>query len=142
MTEAKTLQLEVITPERLAYKDEVDFVVIPGAEGEIGILPEHAPLLSQLAAGELRIAKGAETEFFAVSGGFAEVLSNQVRVFAETAEMAKEIDVERARLAAERAKKDLTSARTQEELEMAEAAIRRALIRLRVFEGLSGRKRK
>ncbi len=142
MSAAKSLELEVVTPERLAFKDTVDFVVVPGVEGEIGILPGHAPLLSQLSEGELRITKGQDVELFAVSGGFAQVLSNQVRVFAETAEMSQEINVERARMAAERAKGERAKAVAPKDIAMAEAAIRRALIRLRVSEGLSRRKRK
>ena len=141
-TTEKTLDLEVITPERLAYKDQVNFVVLPGQEGEAGILPGHAPYLTQLAVGELRIHKGSETHFFAVSGGFAEVLAGRVKVFAETAEMEKEISVERARLAAERAKKEMVSATTSKDIELAQAALRRALLRLRVSEGLSRRKNK
>jgi len=79
------IELELVTPERLAFTEQADFVVLPGLEGEIGVLPGHAPLLTQLAAGELRIQRGDNTELFAVSGGFAEVLRDRVRVFAETA---------------------------------------------------------
>ena len=139
---AKTLELEVVTPERLAFKDQVDFVVLPAEGGETGILPNHAPLLAQLAVGELRIHKGPDTQLFAVSGGFAQVQDNQVKVFAETAEMEKEINVERARMAAEKAKKDVTQAATSVDLALAQAALRRALLRLRVSEGLQRRRAK
>ena len=140
--ERKTLNLEVITPERMAFQDEADAVVLPGSEGELGILPNHAPLLARLSVGELRIRKGSETRLFAVSGGFAEVLSNRVKVFAETAEMEKEISVERARLALERAKKEITHSASAEDLAQAQAALMRALLRLRVAEGLHRRKQK
>lgn len=138
----KKIEIEVVTPERLAFKDDVNFIVLPGLEGEIGILPGHAPLLAQLSTGELRITKGAETEHFAVSGGFAEVRSGRAKVFAETAEIGKEISVERARLALERAKKEISAAATPQDLELAQAALRRALLRLHVSEGLSRRNRK
>ena len=136
------IELELVTPERLAFTEQADFVVLPGLEGEIGVLPGHAPLLTQLAAGELRIQRGDNTELFAVSGGFAEVLRDRVRVFAETAEMRGEIDAERARQAAERARKDLQQAANPADLEQAQAALRRALLRLRISEGLSRRRSK
>lgn len=136
------IALEVITPERSVLKDEVDSVVLPAWDGEYGILPGHTHFLAQLVPGELRMRKGNETEYFAVSGGFAEVHPNRVEVFAETAEMSKEIDSERARLALERAKAGVSKALTQEELDKAQASLRRALIRLRVSEGLSRRMQK
>ena len=136
------IELELVTPERLAFTEQADFVVLPGLEGEIGVLPGHAPLLTQLAAGELRIKRGEDTALFAVSGGFAEVLRDRVRVFAETAEMHGEIDAERARLAAERARKELKAAANPADLEQAQAALRRALLRLRISEGLSRRRNK
>lgn len=135
------LELEVVTPERLAYSNQADFVVLPAAEGEIGILSGHAPLLAQLGTGELRIKRGDAIEFFAVSGGFAEVLDNRVRVFAETAEMGDEINAERARLAADRARSEIQKAATPVDLAVAQAALRRALLRLRVAEGLARRRK-
>lgn len=136
------LELELVTPERLVFTEQADFVVLPGLEGEIGVLPGHAPLLTQLTIGKLRIKRGENTELFAVSGGFAEVLRNRVRVFAETAEMQGEIDAERARLAAERAHKDIRQAASLVDLEQAQAALRRALLRLRISEELSRRRAK
>ncbi len=138
----KTISLEIITPERSVLKETVDSVVLPAFNGEYGILPGHTHFLAQLTAGELRIRKGGEVEYFAVSGGFAEVHPDRVEVFAETAEMSKEIDSERARLALERAKAGLAKAVSQEEVEKAQASLRRALIRLRVSEGLSRRMQK
>ena len=132
---AKEIELEVITPERLAYAEKVDFVVLPGNEGEIGILPNHAPLLTHLSIGELRITKGSETEHYAVTGGFAEVLDNHIKVFAETAEMGQEIDKERAKIAADNARAEVTKAARPQDLALAQAALRRALLRLKVSEG-------
>ena len=79
------LTLEIVTPEAKVYTDTIDSVVIPTVEGEIGILPGHIPLLTQVASGELRVAKGAETQFLAVSGGFAQIEGDSVRVLAENA---------------------------------------------------------
>ena len=90
------LLLEIVTPERLAYSDTVDAVVLPGAEGEMGVLPHHAPLLATLGVGELRIRKGTEEESFAIVGGFVQVRPDKVVVMAETADMASEIEIGRA----------------------------------------------
>ena len=79
------LQLEIVTPERQAYSDTVDAVYCPGTEGEFGVLPHHAPLLSTLGVGELRIQKGGEVEFFAIAGGFVQVRPDKVVVMAELA---------------------------------------------------------
>ena len=136
---ANKIDLEIVTPERLVLKDEIDSLVLPAYEGQMGVLPGHAPLLAQLVEGELKIRRGEDVQVLAVSGGFAEVHPDNVKIFAETAEMEKEIDVERARLAAERAKKDLSQAATPQDIANAQAALRRALIRLRVSEGLSRR---
>src|SRR5829696_8369793 len=101
------LQLEIVTPEKLAYQDEVDSVVLPGAEGELGVLPHHAPLVSTLGAGELRLRKGGTEEFFAIVGGFLQVLPDKVVVMAETADMASEIDLEKAQEARRKAERAL-----------------------------------
>ena len=90
------LQLEIVTPERLAYSDEVDAVFCPGVEGELGVLPHHAPLLSMLGVGELRIRKGGDEEYFAIAGGFVQVRPDKVVVMAELADLASEIDLEAA----------------------------------------------
>ena len=90
------LLLEIVTPERLAYSDTVDAVNLPGIEGELGVLPHHAPLVSMLGVGELRIRKGGTEESFAIVGGFLQVRPDKVVVMAETADMASEIDLEKA----------------------------------------------
>ena len=129
------LQLEIVTPERLAYSDTVDSVVLPGAEGEMGILPHHAPLLATLGVGELRIRKGSEEEEFAIVGGFVQVRPDKVVVMAETADMASEIDVEKAEAARREAEKALESGYVEgADLSAARASLQQALLRLRVAE--------
>src|SRR5436305_1968993 len=93
---AMTLHLEVVTPERLAYEDDVDMVLVPGIDGELGILPHHTPLVSLLGVGELEIRKGGSSESFAIAGGFVQVRPDKVVVMAETADLASEIDLEKA----------------------------------------------
>jgi F-type H+-transporting ATPase subunit epsilon len=129
------LQLEIVTPEKLAYADEVDSVVLPGSEGELGVLPHHAPLISTLGAGELRLRKGGQEESFAIVGGFLQVLPTKVVVMAETADMASEIDLERAQAARQRAEQALESGYVEgADLASARAALQAALIRIRVAE--------
>src|ERR1043166_3186080 len=98
-----TITLTIVTPERSVVKDEVDELQIPGADGYFGVLPGHAPLFSELKVGEVSFRKGSRWTFLAVAWGFVEVLPNQVRILAETAERAHEIDVERAMRAKQRA---------------------------------------
>ena len=127
------LRFELVSPERIVdSEDDVDMVIAPGADGEMGILPNHAPLLTALGVGELRIRKGSEEECFAVHGGFMEVLANKVIVMADTAEHAGEIDVARAEAARERAER--RHRERPEGLDMArlEGALRRSKIRLKV----------
>src|ERR687897_2196832 len=127
------LELEIVTPERLAYSDTVDAVVCPGIEGELGILPHHAPLLSTLGVGELRIRKGGEEEFFAIAGGFVQVRPDKVVVMAETADMAAEIDIEKAQEARREAEHALESGYHEAaDLAAARAALQQALLRIRV----------
>ena len=130
---AKSLTLELVTPEKVAMSAQADAVVLPAFEGEMGVLPDHAPFLVQLKMGEVRVTRGGETTRFAVSGGFAEVRDNKVSLFAETAELAGEIDAERARQALEKAKGDLVRKDIDPlTLAAAEAAMRRAQVRLKV----------
>ncbi len=136
----KSLTLEVTTPERVVLEAKADFVVLPAYEGEMGVLPGHAPYLVQLAPGEVRVTETGEVRRFAISGGFAEIKDDKVSLFAETAEMAEQISVERALQALERAKaeaqrKDLDPLT----LAAAEAAMRRAQVRLMVSTRLKRR---
>jgi F-type H+-transporting ATPase subunit epsilon len=129
------LNLDIVTPERLAYSGSVDSVQLPGSEGELGILPHHAPLIANLGHGELRIRKGGAEETFAVFGGFLQVLPTKVVVMAESADLASEIDLERAheaRLEAERALE--IGGHEGADLAAARATLQQALLRIRVAE--------
>jgi F-type H+-transporting ATPase subunit epsilon len=129
------LKLDIVTPEKLAYSDEVDAVVLPGSEGELGVLPHHAPLISTLGAGELRLRKGGAEESFAIIGGFLQVLPDKVVVMAETADMASEIDVEKAHEARRQAEQALEGGFVEgADLAAARAALQTALLRIRVAE--------
>jgi F-type H+-transporting ATPase subunit epsilon len=130
------LLLEIVTPERLAYSDLVDAVNLPGIEGELGVLPHHAPLVSMLGVGELRIRKAGTEESFAIVGGFLQVRPDKVVVMAETADMASDIDLEKAheaRRSAERLLEEAAPADTAD-LAAARAALQHALLRIRVAE--------
>ena len=129
------IQLEIVTPERLVYEDEVDAVVLPGVEGELGVLPHHAPLVSTLGFGELRIRKGGAEESFAIVGGFVQVRPDKVVVMAETADLASEIDLEKAQEARREAERALeTGYQEGADLAAARAALQQALLRIRVAE--------
>jgi F-type H+-transporting ATPase subunit epsilon len=129
------LQLEIVTPERLAYSDEVDMVLVPGIEGELGILPHHTPLVSLLGVGELKIRKGGDEESFAIAGGFLQVRPDKVVVMAETAEIDSDIDLERAQKARAEAEKALEDGYVEgADLSAARAELQRALVRIRVAE--------
>ncbi len=127
--------LEIVTPERLAYSGEVDAVVLPGSEGELGVLPHHAPLITALGVGELRYRTGGQEESFAIVGGFLQVRPDRVVVMAETADMASEIDLEKAQEARREAEKALeTGYHEGADLAAARAALQQALLRIRVAE--------
>lgn len=127
------LRFELVTPERIVYADdEVDIVIAPGADGELGILPSHAPLLAALGIGELRVRKGAEEESFAVHGGFVEVLANKVIVMAYVAEHAAEIDLARAEEARTRAESQYRERPEGLDMALLQAAMRRSQVRLKV----------
>ena len=129
----KQLLLEVVTPDRLVLSTEADVVVCPGVEGQFGVLPGHIPFLSALDIGEMYYKAGGKTEYLAVSGGFAEVTGEKVTIVAESAEVGREIDVDRAKRALERAEKRLAAAKTENiDWARAEAAMRRSLMRTRV----------
>jgi len=104
---ARTLIAEIVTPEKIVYTNEVEMVVAPTIDGEIGVLPLHAPLVGALKAGEVRVKIGEAIEWFAVSGGYVQVHEDKVIILADDAVPASQIDVERARQAAEIAKERL-----------------------------------
>jgi F-type H+-transporting ATPase subunit epsilon len=112
----------------------VDMVIVPGSDGSLGILPQHAPLISTLATGELRIKKGNTEESIVVFGGFVEVTPHKVIILADTAERTEEIDVARAEASRRRAEQALAAATDKVNLAEAEASLRRAVVRLKVAE--------
>jgi F-type H+-transporting ATPase subunit epsilon len=105
------LTLEIVTPDARVYSDTIDSVVVPTVEGEVGILPGHIPLLTQIEHGELRVTKGTETLFLAVSGGFAEIEGDRVHVLAENAISEEKIDEKAVEEALRRAEKELDDAK-------------------------------
>jgi F-type H+-transporting ATPase subunit epsilon len=130
------IHLEVITPEKRVYEDDVDMVIAPGSEGYLGILPHHAPLLTALGPGEFRVKKGGIEEVLAVFGGFMDVRADRVVVLTEAAEPAEEIDAQRAQESRDRAQQVLNQAATLSAADeaRARAALQRALVRIRVSE--------
>jgi F-type H+-transporting ATPase subunit epsilon len=129
-----TFRLEVVTAEGMVFSGDVAEVVAWGIQGQLGILPHHAPLMTMLQPGELLIKKDSEEEYLAISGGFLEVRPDKVIVLADACERAEEIDVARAEEAKKRAQEALKMAPSRMDAAAAEAALRRSLIRLRVAE--------
>jgi len=129
-----TLNLEIVTAERPVFSDNVDIVIAPGIEGQLGILPNHDALMTILEPGELCVRKGSEETFIALSGGFLEVLENKVVILADAAERADEIDMTRAEAAKKRAQERLEQHPSDMDSARAEAALRRSLARLKVAE--------
>jgi F-type H+-transporting ATPase subunit epsilon len=134
---AETIQLEIVTPERLVVNDTAEYIEIPGRSGHIGVLPGHAPLITELAVGEITYRTGNQTRRLAVAWGFAEVLADKVTILAETAEKAEEIDAARAEAAKKKAEATLQKAGVEGNKE-AQAALERANARLDVA-GKSGK---
>ncbi len=128
------VRLDIVTAERVVYSEEVDIVVAPGVLGQLGILPHHAPLMTTLEPGELKVRKGGEEYSLVISGGFLEVRPDRIIVLADAAERAEEIDIARAEAAKERAQQRLTHPTPEVDLAQAEAALRRSLARLKVAE--------
>jgi F-type H+-transporting ATPase subunit epsilon len=128
------LRLEIVTAERVVYSADVDVVVAPGIEGQLGILPQHAPLMTMLQPGELRVRQDSEEQSIFVSGGFLEVQSDRVTVLADTAERAEEIDVARAEEARRRAEQRIAMPSTETDHARAQAAMLRSLMRIKVAE--------
>ena len=126
------MQLEIITAERRVFSDEVEVLVAPGIDGELGILPHHAPLMTALQPGEIMIRQEGQETYLAVSGGFLEVMGNQVTILSDACERSDEIDEERAQLAVQHAQERLASRTSDLDLEAATSAIRRAESRLKV----------
>ncbi|MDE3169201.1 MAG: F0F1 ATP synthase subunit epsilon [Acidobacteriota bacterium] len=133
------LELQIVTPERHVLEETVQTVEIPGKEGYLGILPGHAPLITELGIGVLSYRKDSETRFLSVINGYAEVLPHRVIVLAEVAERAEEIDVARTERARERAQSELSKAAPGfEDWQRAELALQRALVRLQAVSKVGG----
>ena len=128
------IRLEIVTAERLVFSGEVDEVTAPGFDGEITVLPRHAPLLTMLRSGDLRLVTNGQATDIAVSGGFLEVEPDRIRILADTAERAEEIDVARAQAALSQARDAVEEARTRgdTDLRAAMAALQRQQVRLKV----------
>ena len=137
-----SLKVDIVTAERTVYSDEVDIVIAPGVEGQLGILPHHAPLMTILEAGELVVRKGGQEESLAISGGFLEVRPDRVIILADSAERAGEIDLARAEAARKRAEDRLKErAAGSIEATQAEAALRRAITRISVADKMKRRRK-
>ncbi|MBM4446898.1 MAG: F0F1 ATP synthase subunit epsilon [Chloroflexi bacterium] len=129
-----TLRLEIITAERQVFSDYVNTVVAPGVEGELGILPHHAPLITMLKPGEVLIRKDGEETYMSVSGGFLEVRPDKILILADACERAEEIDIERAEAAKRRAEERLKTLTPEVDVAQVQAALLRSLVRLKVAE--------
>ena len=129
------LRLDIVTAEREVLREEgLDIVVAPGSEGQLGILPQHAPLMTMLEPGELLTRRGNEETLIAISGGFLEVRDDVVTVLADTAEQSEEIDIERAQAARQRAEEMLRERPADVDLAVIQASLRRSVLRIRVAE--------
>ncbi|MEX2459756.1 MAG: F0F1 ATP synthase subunit epsilon [Paenibacillaceae bacterium] len=129
-----TFLLEIVTPERKVYAEQVNMIVVKGVAGDLGILPHHIPLVTPLKIAPVHIKHGSKDEYIAVSGGFMEVGKDKVIILAETAELPGEIDVERAKTAKARAEGRLHDKTEQIDFHRAEIAIQKALMRISVGE--------
>lgn len=129
-----TLQVAVVTGEKEIYRGEADTVIAPGVDGEMGILPQHAALLTALKTGEMRIKLGGEEDDLFVSGGFLEVYNNTVTVLADVAEHSEEIDASRAENARQRAQERLAGVQDERERERLNGDLARAITRLHIVE--------
>ncbi len=129
--------LTIVTPEKIFYEDEVSSITAPGSEGYLGVLTDHAPLITALVPGKLTVKDHENQEvIFAIGGGFLEVLKNNVTILAHSIEFIEDIDIERAKRALERAKQRLRSKEKEIDIPRAMAALRRAENRLYLYEGV------
>jgi len=128
------IKLEILTPERRVYEDDVDMVIAPGTEGYLGVLPHHTPLLTALGPGELRVKKGGTEQALTVFGGFMDVRPDRVVILTDASEHAEDIDAQRAQEARDRAHRALAEGVTGMEEAAARAELERAIVRLRVSQ--------
>jgi F-type H+-transporting ATPase subunit epsilon len=127
-----TFHLEIVTPEKMIVRDEAEEIQIPGKSGYLGILPGHAPLITELSSGELSYRNGGQTHRYAVVWGFAEVLPDKVTVLAEAAERPEDIDVSRAQSAKKQAEEHLKTGKSEDDFTRAEEELKAAETRLEV----------
>jgi F-type H+-transporting ATPase subunit epsilon len=136
------LRVDIVTAERVVLSEEdVDRLIVPGIEGELGVLPLHAPLLTSIQPGVLRVVKGEEETTMAITGGFIEVRENRITILADAAERGDEIDVARVEEARRRAEERLASREATIDIVKAEMALKRALVRLKAAEQIRRRRR-
>ena len=135
------IKLDIVTAEKVVFSDDVDIVIAPGLEGQLAILPHHAPLMTTLTSGELIARKEGQEYCMAISGGYLEVRPDRVIVLADEAERAEEIDIARAEAAKKRAQETLVHPASQVDAARAEAALRRAIARLEVAEKIKKRRK-
>ena len=129
-----TIRLEIVTPEKMVFSEDVDAIQAWGVEGQLGILPHHAPLMTMLQPGDLVIRRGGQEELLTISGGFLEVRPDKVVILADACERAEEIDEARAEEAKQRALEALKTAATEVDAAAAVASLRRSLARLKTVE--------
>jgi F-type H+-transporting ATPase subunit epsilon len=135
-----TIRLEIVTPEKMVFSEDVDAIQAWGVEGQLGILPHHSPLMTMLLPGDLVFRKGGREESLTISGGFLEVRPDKVVVLADACERAEEIDVARAEAAKQRAQEALKEAKSAVDAASAEASLRRSLARIRAAEKVRRRR--
>ena len=131
---AKSYHLEIVTPFRKVFTEDVDAIIAAGEDGYFGVMASHAPFLTSLKVGYLKVEKGGQASFFAISGGFAEVLPQGVTILAETAEQASEIDVERAKQSKQRAEERIEAGKKSWDVDRAQLALARSLNRLKIAD--------
>ncbi len=129
---ASTFRLQIVTPDRMFYEDEVESVVVTTTHGQMGVLARHIPIVTPLDVGKIRIKKGGQFKEAATSGGFIQVEHEYTRIITDSAEWPEEIDVERAEAAKKRAEERIKSGKSHIDIIRAEAALQRAIVRLRV----------
>lgn len=129
---ANTLRLEIVTPQAKTYSEEVDAVSLPGLEGDLGVYPNHTPLMTQIVAGEIRVVQNGQPKFLAVGAGFVEITGSQVSVLTDMAVQADNIDEQAAEEARKRAEKRLKEKLSDEELASVKASLMHSLAQLKV----------
>ena len=127
-----TLRLEIVTPDAVAYSDDVEMVTLPGVEGQMGVLPQHVPLMTQMVPGEMIVRKGGQDRFLAVGEGFVEITGDRVAILTDMAVAAESIDEAKAEEARQRAQARLRERMSAEEVASVNAALARSLAQLRV----------